>query len=51
MTEKLDGILLNNRSRLKDLFLKLTPNREGCISLSDFTKFLKSVRIYPVILT
>lgn len=49
MGEKLEGILLNNRTRLKDLFLKLTPSKEGCISLSEFTKFLKNVRIYPVI--
>jgi Ca2+-binding EF-hand superfamily protein len=48
MTEKLDGLLLNNRNRLKDLFLKLTPNKDGHISLQDLTKFLKNVRIYPV---
>ena len=48
MTEKLDGLQLNNRNRLKDLFLKLSPSRDGSISLSELTKFLKNVKIYPV---
>ena len=48
MVDKLDGLLLNNRNRLKELFLKLTPTRDGCISLQELTKFFKNVRIYPV---
>ena len=48
MSEKLDGLLLNNRNRLKELFLKLSPTRDGYISLQDLTKFFKNVRIYPV---
>ena len=51
MNDKLDGLLLNNRNRLKDLFLKLSPSRDGSISLQELTKFLKNVRIYPVYFT
>jgi hypothetical protein len=43
-----DSALINNRAKFKKIFGKHLPNREGKITLQEFTKFCQNVRILPV---
>lgn len=43
-----DSILLSNRSKLKKIFTKHLPNREGRIAIQELIKFCSNVRILQV---